>query len=78
MKYVNKNLKFQMDMARYANKPSLYVKFYLLLYRKYFVYNSSVLKFMIKALFRLMSQLRGLEIGLENEIGAGFISRTCI
>lgn len=71
MKNVNKNLKFHMDMERYENKPSLYVKILLLLYRKYFVCNSLMLKLTIKSIFRLLSQSRGLEIGLENEIGGG-------
>lgn len=62
---------FQADIARYGGNAELYIKVFLYLYRKAIVIDFKPVKFFYKALFRLWSSRRGLEISAVNQIGEG-------
>lgn len=64
---------YKQDMARYRNKPTIYVKFLLFFLRKAQTTNNGLLKFIYKLFFRLLASSRGLEISSVIKIGGGFI-----
>ena len=63
--------KFKLDLQRYDMHPIFYVRVFLFLYRRYFATKWALNRFIIKALFRIVSKRRGIEIALKNQIGAG-------
>ncbi len=56
---------YRQDLIRYKGHPDLYIKIWLYLYRKCFH------KKVYRILFRLWSNMRGLEISTINPIGGG-------
>ena len=62
---------YQQDMARYKNKPTLYIKLLLYFLRKTQTTNSSIIKFIYRILYRIIASIRGLEISYSTPIGGG-------
>lgn len=69
---------YNADIARYKGKPESYIRIFLFLYRKAAVTTFAPLKFIYKALFRIWANRRGLEITANNQIGGGYLYRSCI
>ena len=59
------------DMARYSKKPEFYIRVFLYLYRRAVTSSIYPLKLLYKALFRLWSNRRGMEISASDQIGGG-------
>ena len=68
---------YQVDIARYGGKPELYIKIFLVLYRKAIVTDFKPIKLFYKALFRLWANRRGLAISAINQIG-GYLFWACL
>ena len=62
---------YRLDMARYKNQASFYIRLLHFTYRKYFETKSSLVKLIYKASFRFLASRRGIEISLKNQIGKG-------
>lgn len=62
---------YQQDMARYKNKPTIYIKFLLFFLRKAHTTKNGLLKFIYKLSFRLLASSRGIEISSVIKIGGG-------
>ena len=64
---------FRQDMARYDNKPELFIKLLTYFLRKSQTTNNSVLGLVYRVFFRLIASSRGLEISPMTQIGGGYI-----
>lgn len=62
---------YKADISRYADKPELYIRVFLYLYRKAIYTSFLPLKLIYKALFRIWANRRGLEISATDQIGYG-------
>lgn len=69
---------YQDDLKRYNGNAEVYIRIWLYLYRKCCYNKTPVLNIIYKALFRLWSNLRGLEITANNQIGGGYLYRSRI
>lgn len=62
---------YNADIARYGDKPELYIKIFLFLYRKAATASFAPTKFLYKALFRFWANRRGLELSTNQQMGGG-------
>ena len=62
---------FRQDMARYKNKPEMYIRLLLYFLRKVQTTNNNVLRLVYRVFYRLVASSRGLEISPTTQIGVG-------
>lgn len=63
---------FRQDMARYKNKPEMYIRLLTYFLRKVQTTNNKVLRFGYRVFYRLVASSRGLEIAPTTSIGGGY------
>lgn len=64
---------YSADIARYGGKPEVYIRIFHFLHRKAAVKSFVPMKLLYKALFRIWTNRRGLEISANQQIGGVFI-----
>lgn len=69
---------YNADIARYGGKPEVYIRIFHYLYRKASVVSFAPMRLLFKALFRIWSNRRGLEITANSQIGGGTLYRSCL
>ena len=62
---------YRSDLVRYGNKPEVYIKIFLYLYRRAQTSSFYISKKFYSCLFRLWANMRGLEISSQCLIGGG-------
>lgn len=62
---------FNADIKRYGRNPDTYIRVFHFLYRKASVTSFAPMRIMYKALFRIWSNLRGIEITANQCVGGG-------
>lgn len=62
---------YNADIARYGGNPEVYIRLFHYLHRKASVVSFAPMRLLFKALFRIWSNRRGLEITANSQIGGG-------
>ncbi len=68
---------YNADICRYKGKPSAYIRFFLLCFRKYQT-SKTPLKLLYKFIFIKLCKTRGIEVSPDTKIGGVSISGTHI
>ena len=69
---------YHADITRYGGKVEAYMRVFHYLYRKAATATFAPARYCYKALFRIWANRRGLELTANQQVGGGYLYRSCL